>query len=122
MIMIITFYAGQAIMDAFGISLPGLRIAGGMIVMFIGFRMLFPSGGDSKLDSSDPESNPNDIAFIPLAMPSTVGLGTIAMIISSVSTIQANNQGFSMLALKIAPILTFLIISIIIFIGLRSSG
>ncbi|MBP2154221.1 small neutral amino acid transporter SnatA (MarC family) [Erwinia rhapontici] len=50
MIMIITFYAGQAIMDAFGISLPGLRIAGGMIVMFIGFRMLFPSGGDSKFD------------------------------------------------------------------------
>ncbi len=29
-------------MDTFGISIPGLRIAGGLIVAFIGFRMLFP--------------------------------------------------------------------------------
>ncbi|XPE65996.1 MarC family protein [Shigella flexneri] len=29
-------------MDTFGSSIPGLRIAGGLIVAFIGFRMLFP--------------------------------------------------------------------------------
>ncbi|STU85089.1 multiple antibiotic resistance protein MarC [Klebsiella pneumoniae] len=29
-------------MNTFGISIPGLRIAGGLIVAFIGFRMLFP--------------------------------------------------------------------------------
>ena len=35
-IMIVAFYAGQAVMDSFGISLPGLRMAGGMIVSYIG--------------------------------------------------------------------------------------
>src|SRR5690606_16186869 len=34
--------AGGVIMNFFGISIPGLRIAGGLIVSYIGFRMLFP--------------------------------------------------------------------------------
>ena len=35
--------AGGLIMNFFGISIPGLRIAGGMIVSYLGFRMLFPN-------------------------------------------------------------------------------
>ena len=31
------------IMSFFGISVPGMRIAGGMIVASLGFQMLFPS-------------------------------------------------------------------------------
>ena len=38
-IMMVAYYAGQLVMDTFGISIPGLRIAGGLIVAFIGFRM-----------------------------------------------------------------------------------
>lgn len=41
-IMTVAYYAGQVVMNTFGISIPGLRIAGGLIVAFIGFRMLFP--------------------------------------------------------------------------------
>lgn len=41
-IMMVAYYAGQVVMNTFGISIPGLRIAGGLIVSFIGFRMLFP--------------------------------------------------------------------------------
>ncbi|MDU1062365.1 MAG: MarC family NAAT transporter, partial [Leclercia adecarboxylata] len=42
-IMMVAYYAGQLVMNTFGISIPGLRIAGGLIVAFIGFRMLFPA-------------------------------------------------------------------------------
>jgi MarC family integral membrane protein len=35
--------AGGLIMSFFGISVPGMRIAGGMIVASLGFQMLFPS-------------------------------------------------------------------------------
>lgn len=41
-IILVCFYAGNAIMSGFGISIPGLRIAGGLIVAYIGFSMLFP--------------------------------------------------------------------------------
>ncbi len=47
-IIVIAFYFGQFIMKTFGISIPGLRIAGGLIVAYIGFRMLFPSNSDSN--------------------------------------------------------------------------
>ncbi|MEB2704036.1 MarC family NAAT transporter [Citrobacter koseri] len=119
-IMIVAFYAGQAVMDTFGISLPGLRMAGGMIVSYIGFRMLFPA---TQLKTRPDDDSPqHDFSFVPLAMPSTAGPGTIAMIISSVSTIRANALGFSPLTLMIAPPVTFLIISTIVWICLRSSG
>ena len=37
-------FLGTAIIDFFGISVPGIRIAGGLIISVIGFRMLFPDG------------------------------------------------------------------------------
>ncbi len=94
LIMTVAWYAGQAVMDTFGISIPGLRIAGGLIVAFIGFRMLFPqqpAGQSVEAEHKQDELNAHkavNIAFVPLAMPSTAGPGTIAMIISSASTVR----------------------------------
>lgn len=97
-IMTVAFYAGNAVMNTFGVSIPGLRIAGGLIVAFIGFRMLFPDqqAGHSveakhKLDELNEHRTVN-IAFVPLAMPGTAGPGTIAMIISAASTIHNSKQ------------------------------
>ena len=82
--------------------------------------MLFPVTQLKTLPDDD--NSQNDFAFVPLAMPSTAGPGTIAMIISSVSTIKANTLGFSPLTLMVAPPITFLTVSIIIWICLRGSG
>lgn len=55
-IMMVAYYAGQLVMNTFGISIPGLRIAGGLIVAFIGFRMLFPA--QKAHESPEPKANP----------------------------------------------------------------
>lgn len=60
-IMTIAFYAGQLVMNTFGISIPGLRIAGGLIVAFIGFGMLFPSSDVGE----DPTANALDDPNVP---------------------------------------------------------
>lgn len=125
-IMMVAFFGGQLVMNTFGISIPGLRIAGGLIVAFIGFKMLFPVkelGHDIAKTTTDDLQNQNkeSIAFIPLAMPSTAGPGTIALIISTASTIRDNTE-YPALLLKIAPIFTFLIISIILWLCLRSAN
>lgn len=86
-IMMVAWYAGKAVINTFGISIPGLRIAGGMIVAFIGFNMLFPQ--DVNKSQSGEKGKSKNIAFIPLAMPSTAGPGTIAMLISAASTFSA---------------------------------
>ncbi|RWR00608.1 hypothetical protein ED28_17245 [[Pantoea] beijingensis] len=127
MIMIVAWYAGSAVMNTFGISIPGLRIAGGLIVAFIGFRMLFPqrpAGHSVEASHKQDELSEHkavNIAFVPLAMPSTAGPGTIAMIISSASTVQHSLE-FSPWVIAVAPPLTFLVVSIILWISLRSSG
>lgn len=126
-IMIVAWYAGQLVMNTFGISIPGLRIAGGLIVAFIGFRMLFPQQhvhespeAKSKSEELSQESDVN-IAFVPLAMPSTAGPGTIAMIISSASTVRHGAE-FSSWVVMLAPPLVFALIGLILWLSLRSSG
>ena len=42
-IMMVAYYAGQLAMNTFGISIPGLRIAGGRILALIGVRKVFPA-------------------------------------------------------------------------------
>ncbi|AMG57370.1 MarC family NAAT transporter [Pantoea vagans] len=127
-IMMVAWYAGSAVLNTFGISIPGLRMAGGLIVAFIGFRMLFPAkpAGHSveakhKLDEQEATKEPVNIAFVPLAMPSTAGPGTIAMIISSASTVRSGVD-FPAWVISVAPVMTFLLVSLILWISLRSSG
>lgn len=126
-IMMVAWYAGQLVMNTFGISIPGLRIAGGLIVAFIGFRMLFPQQhahespeAKSKSEELSQEADVN-IAFVPLAMPSTAGPGTIAMIISSASTVRHGAE-FPGWVVMLAPPLVFALIGLILWLSLRSSG
>lgn len=125
-IMTVAYYAGQVVMNTFGISIPGLRIAGGLIVAFIGFRMLFPqqSTEDTQLETKSQDLKQRksiNIAFVPLAMPSTAGPGTIAMIISSAASIKGNSM-FSPWVITVAPVLIFLSVSLILWGSLLSSG
>jgi multiple antibiotic resistance protein len=71
--------AGALLMDFFNISIPGLRIAGGLIVCKFGFSMLFPS---HEHHSEKAVHVKRDISFAPLAMPNLSGPGSIAAVIS----------------------------------------
>ena len=79
--ILITFLvAGSLIMRFFGISIPGLRIAGGLMVAGIGSSMLTGAADRRPTEAGDeaPE-NDRDIAFSPLAMPMLSGPGSIAV-------------------------------------------
>ena len=83
-------FLGAAIIDFFGISVPGIRAAGGLIISVIGLRMLFPGG--SQMVSSQPgaEYDP-DIAFTPIAMPSLAGPGSLSVVVTAASQIRGNH-------------------------------
>ncbi len=126
-IMMVAFYVGQLVMNLFGVSITGLRNAGGLIVAFIGFRMLFP---EQKLDETPEvelrgeelrQRSKQDIAFIPLAMPTTAGPGTIAMIISVAAALRSSDLYAGWVVL-VAPPLTFFLACAILLLCLRSSG
>jgi len=87
--ILVTFLIlGTAIIDFFAISIPGIRIAGGLIISVLGFQMLFPkmaAGGSA----SDPASE-LEIAFTPLAMPSLAGPGSISVVVTAASQIKSS--------------------------------
>jgi len=117
-IMLVAYYIGEFVMGVFSISIPGLRIAGGGILVVIGSSMLFPKPRETA--SGDSMAKKASFAFIPLAMPSTAGPGTIAMIISASATIK-NNTTFPQWVLLTAPPLIFLVSALTLWGCLRAS-
>jgi multiple antibiotic resistance protein len=89
-IMSVFLLAGSAIVDFFGISVAGIRVAGGLIISVVGFRMLFPAPpapAASPQAPADPQDL--DIAFAPIAMPSLAGPGSISVVLSAAAQIRS---------------------------------
>jgi len=110
---------GEAIIDFFGISVPGIRVAGGLIITIIGARMLFsapaPKAAREKMDSDA------EIAFTPLAMPSLAGPGSLSVVITAASQINARNpQGYELVYLGV--IIGMVIVVGMAFVLLRAAG
>lgn len=82
-VLLVSLFAGALIMEFFGISIPALRIAGGLIVARIGFDMLSPEP-DPEVGETQREEilHMTDLAFTPLAMPMLSGPGSIAVTVS----------------------------------------
>lgn len=131
LIMLITWFAGSAVLNTFGISIPGLRIAGGMIVAFIGFRMLFPvqqvheapevQHKQDELNATPHSPQTVNIAFVPIAMPGTAGPGTLAVIISTAASVKSGVD-YPAWILMVAPIICFVLVAIMLWLALRCSG
>ncbi|WP_018969552.1 MarC family protein [Rubritalea marina] len=73
---------GNVIFHMFGITLPALRITGGVLVFLIGYNML--NGERSKMHKprGQDQSADDEVAISPLAVPILAGPGTIATAIN----------------------------------------
>lgn len=82
-ILTVFLLAGTYIMSFFGISLSGIRIAGGLIIMRAAYSMLNPETTNRKLSKEDTQAakTKEDISFSPMAMPMLSGPGSIAVVI-----------------------------------------
>jgi len=83
---ILLFFAvlGNAILDVFGITIPALRTAGGVLLLLIAIDMVFArhSGGTGTTDEEEREARQSqDISVFPLAMPLMAGPGAISAVI-----------------------------------------
>ncbi len=76
-ILVVAVVAGQIILDAVGIHLHSLKVAGGIILFLFGLQMLF---GRVDADSGSPEAG-RDLAVFPLAVPSIAGPGAMMAVI-----------------------------------------
>lgn len=82
---------GPQLLLFFGISLPALKLAGGAVVIAMGWNLLNQQGSsDHNTNSSSgiTDATAAGSAFFPLTMPLTVGPGSIATAISLVAAEQ----------------------------------
>lgn len=73
--------AGGVILTVFGITLPAFRVAGGFLLFFIAFEMVFEKRQDRKEKISDvaiTRDHIHNIAAFPLAIPLIAGPGAIS--------------------------------------------
>jgi multiple antibiotic resistance protein len=116
-ILVCFLIGGTFIMGFFGISIPGLRIAGGLMVTSIGWGLLVaaPRVAVDEKRARDAARGKRDISFSPLAMPMLSGPGSIAVTL-----------GFTSLATHwidyVAIILGILSVAAITYATLRLSG
>ncbi|TXF90754.1 MarC family protein [Neolewinella aurantiaca] len=83
MIVAIFVLLGKFIFEMFDLSVPAFKIAGGILVFFIGFEMLQSKKSNVKnLKNVNVDEN---IAFSPLAIPILAGPGTIVTAMNYVS-------------------------------------
>jgi multiple antibiotic resistance protein len=79
-----SLFVGSHVLEFFGITLPVVRVAGGMVVTAFGWRLLH--AGEALEDhraagTATRAAEPTD-AFYPLTMPLTVGPGSISVAIT----------------------------------------
>jgi multiple antibiotic resistance protein len=83
-VMAASLLVGAFILQIYGISVPVLRVAGGLIVAATGWTLL-NEGTQKTTDEPTTEGQRTDYtsqAFYPLTLPLTTGPGTIAVMIS----------------------------------------
>lgn len=83
-VLLVSLFLGSQILNVFGITIPALRIAGGLVVAVTGWSMLhaMPTAAGAHAASSADLATVQRMAFFPLTIPLTTGPGTIATAIA----------------------------------------
>jgi multiple antibiotic resistance protein len=118
---------GPQLLLFFGITLPALKLAGGAVVIGVGWNLLNQqSSSDHSSNSSSEITDTTAVssAFFPLTMPLTVGPGSIATAISLAAAAQ-DEKDFHWLAelpAAIGAISALIALSLVIYLVYRESS
>jgi multiple antibiotic resistance protein len=110
-------YLGKYSLDALGVSLDSLKIAGGIILMFIAIDILFEKRKvrrEKKVEAALDEKNFDEIIVFPMAIPFIAGPSTLATIIILIGN-HGHDLEFQMLI--ILALIAALIVSLFLMIG-----
>ncbi len=77
-------FIGSHVIEFFGVTLPIVRVAGGLVVTAFGWQLLQTGGGVTNSSGTDAAAHPETPidAFYPLTMPLTVGPGSISVAVT----------------------------------------
>lgn len=122
-ILVSFLIGGTFIMSFFGISIPGLRIAGGILMAGIGMSMLAAHRTtDEEKEEREAARRKVDVSFSPLAMPMLSGPGSIAVTLGFTSLATGPVDYLAIIAgIGVVALITYFVLRlagrIVLFIG-----
>jgi multiple antibiotic resistance protein len=123
-----SLYVGAYVLGFFGISMPVLKVAGGIVIALSAWKLLTApeqrqqrkSDAVTHLPDRDHVA-PSRIAFYPLTMPLTTGPGTISVAIS-LGASRPPGVGAAWLAFVLQTLLAALLLCMLVWLLYRHSG
>ena len=116
-IMITFAYAGRYLLDAIGVSLDSLKIAGGIILMILAIDILFEkrkTRREKRVEEALDEKSFDDITVFPIAIPFIAGPAALTTIILLTGNYTINSE-FQIPV--ILALIAALVVSLILMIG-----
>jgi len=116
-IMITFAYAGRYLLDAIGVSLDSLKIAGGIILMILAIDILFEkrkTRREKRVEEALDEKSFDDITVFPIAIPFIAGPAALTTIILLIGNYTINTE-FQIPV--ILALIAALVVSLILMIG-----
>lgn len=93
-VLLVCAWTGRFLLQVLGISVPMLQAAGGLILLLYGLHMV--TVDELKLTAAEqesalevPEEHWKTLAVVPLAIPGTVGAGTITTVVVQATTFKS---------------------------------
>lgn len=106
-ILLFFSFVGNVILEVFGITLPALRVAGGILLLLIAIDMVFArhTGGTGTTTEEEAEGmTRGDISVFPLAMPLLAGAGSISAVILFTTGAQSEMEFWMVVAALVATL------------------
>ncbi len=112
---------GTGILDAMGITIDAFRVAGGLLLFYTAFEMLYAKRQERKeqISESALKDHISNIAVFPLAIPLLAGPGTISatIILSSQMSAAGNHNAWLGILVLMGIIIALMLLTVIVLIA-----
>jgi multiple antibiotic resistance protein len=118
-IALVSLFFGSSVLAFFGLTIPALQVAGGLIFLTMGMKMVGGEEGGEENTEKDMDSleTKGDPSVVPLALPMIMGPGVIVGMISFAN----NSLGEGLTAGHLGAIVGTVLAVIVVWLVLRAS-
>ncbi len=83
LVLLISTWAGKPLLTFFGIGIPSFRTGGGLLILLMAIAMMHAKQSRAKRspEEEDADSDKEDVAVVPLAIPLLAGPGAISLVV-----------------------------------------
>ena len=83
LVLLISAWAGEGLLAFFGIGIPSFRAGGGLLILLMAIAMMHAKQSRAKRspEEEDADSDKEDVAVVPLAIPLLAGPGAISLVV-----------------------------------------